>query len=394
MRQTGEPTMGGEPKVSLRIAAAFALALLLAACDDKNEYVPPPPPAVTVAVPLSQPVTAYLDLTGSTSAYQSVDLVARVEGFLDQIGFQDGTTVTKDTQLFVIEQAPYQAKLAQAQASVDQTNAALVAAQSEFDRQNRMIKDRATSQENVETAQSNLAAAKADVEQAAANLTIAQINLGYTTVKAPFDGRMGRHLVDVGNLVGAGSPTTLATIEQIDPLYVYFTLNEIDVLRVRDAMRARGIEQAPVGKLPIYLGLQTEEGYPHQGTLDFVNSGLDTSTGVLQLRAQVDNKERYFVPGLFVRVRVPLGEPKPGLFVPDAVVGYDQAGHYVLVVGAGNKVERRTVEIGALQGKLREVAQGLKADEKVVIDGVLKAVPGSVVTPSDGQIAAAAAPQQ
>jgi RND family efflux transporter MFP subunit len=257
-----------------------------------------------------------------------------------------------------------------------------------------MIKDRATSQENVETAQSNLAAAKADVEQAAANLTIAQINLGYTTVKAPFDGRMGRHLVDVGNLVGAGTPTTLATIEQIDPLYVYFTLNEIDVLRVRDAMRARGIEQAPVGKLPIYLGLQTEDGYPHQGTLDFVNSGLDTSTGVLQLRAQVDNKERYFVPGLFVRVRVPLGEPKPGLFVPDAVVGYDQAGHYVLVVGAGNKVERRTVVIGALQGKLREIAQGLKAEEKVVIDGVLKAVPGSVVTPSDGQIAAAAAPQQ
>jgi len=366
---------------------AAALLLLLAACEDKNEYVPPPPPTVTVATPVTQQVTDYLDLTGSTSAYQSVDLVARIEGFLQEIGFQDGATVPKDQQLFLIEPAPYQAKVEQAQAAVDQNQAVLTAAQSEYDRQTRMIKDKATSQEAVEQAKANLDTAKANVEQATADLTVAQINLGYTSVKAPFDGRMGRHLVDVGNLVGAGAPTTLATIEQIDPLYVYFTMNEIDVLRIKEAMRQRGIEKAPVGTLPILVGLQTEDGYPHQGTLDFVDTGLDTSTGVLQLRAVIENKEYVFLPGLFVRVRVPVSQPAPGLFVPDAVVGYDQAGHYVLVVGADNKVERRTVEIGALQGKLRQIASGLKDNERVVIDGILKAVPGSAVTPTDGQIA-------
>jgi RND family efflux transporter MFP subunit len=257
-----------------------------------------------------------------------------------------------------------------------------------------MIKDKATSQENVEQAEANLETAKANVEQANADLTIAQINLGYTQVKAPFDGRMGRHLVDIGNLVGAGAPTTLATIEQVDPLYVYFTLNEIDVLKISEAMRERGIGKAPVGKLPIYVGLQTEAGYPHEGTLDFVDSGLDTSTGILQLRALLPNSERYFVPGLFVRVRVPLGQPEPGLFVPDAVVGYDQAGHYVLVVGADNKVSRVGVKIGVKTGPLRQIAEGLKGDEKVVIDGVLRAVPGNAVTPTDGQIAGAEAPKQ
>jgi RND family efflux transporter MFP subunit len=374
-------------------AVALALGLALAGCEEKNEYVPPPPPTVTVAKPVTRQVGDFLELTGSTAAFQSVDLVARIEGFLQSIGFTDGATVPKDQQLFVIEPAPYQAKLAQAQASVDQTTAALATAQSEYDRQARMIKDKATSQESLEQAQSNLATAKANLEQANADLTLAQINLSYTQVTAPFDGRMGRHLVDVGNLVGAGAPTTLATIEQIDPLYVYFTLNEIDVLRIKEAMRQRGVEKAPVGTLPIFVGLQTEEGFPHQGTLDFVNSGLDTSTGVLQLRALLKNADNVFLPGLFVRVRVPVSQPAPGLFVPDAVVGYDQAGHYVLVVGADNKVERRTVEIGTLEGKLRQIASGLKDDERVVIDGVLKAVPGNAVTPTDGQIAAEAPKQ-
>jgi RND family efflux transporter MFP subunit len=389
VRQTGEAMTAKRRALA---AAALTLGLVLAGCEEKNEYVPPPPPSVTVAKPVTQQTADFLELTGSTSAFQSVDLMARIEGFLQSIGFTDGATVPKDQQLFVIEPEPYQAKLAQAQASVDQTTAALSTAQSEYDRQARMIKDKATSQESLEQAQSNLATAKANLEQANADLTLAQINLSYTEVKAPFDGRMGRHLVDVGNLVGAGAPTTLATIEQIDPIYVYFTLNEIDVLRVREALRQRGMT-APVGKLPIFVGLQTEEGFPHQGTLDFVDSGLDTSTGILQLRAVVPNSERYFLPGLFVRVRVPISQPAPGLFVPDAVVGYDQAGHYVLVVGADNKVERRTVEIGGLEGKLRQIASGLKDDERVVIDGILRAVPGDAVTPTDGQIAVEAPKQ-
>ncbi len=373
-----------------RLAAlGLALALALAACDDeKNAYVPPPPPGVTVATPLQQPVTDYLELTGSTVAFQSVDLVARVEGYLQSIDFADGAAVTQGEQLFVIEPAPYQAKVDQSTAAVEQQQASLTAAELEYERQQRLVKDNATATASVEQAKSSRDSAQAAVDQATADLTVAQINLGYTKVAAPFAGRMGRHLIDVGNLVGYGSPTTLANIAQIDPLYVYFTLNEIDVLKVNASMRAEGIDKAPVGTLPVFVGLQTEQGYPHQATLDFVDNTLDTSTGVLQLRAKLPNPDRFFVPGLFVRVRVPLGKPAPGLFVPEAAVGYDQGGHYLLLVGADNKVERRTVEIGVKDGALRQIAKGLTAADKVVINGLQLAVPGSAVSPSDGQIAA------
>jgi len=368
--------------------ALALLGLLLAGCKEENSYVAPPPPSVTVATPLQRPVTDYLELTGSTVASQSVDLVARVEGYLQSVDFADGAVVTAGQQLFLIEPAPYEAKVAQAAAAVQQQQAALTAAQQEYDRQQRMVKDNATATASVEQAKSNRDSAQAAVEQASADLTVAQINLGYTRVLAPFDGRMGRHLVDVGNLVGYGQPTTLANIAQLDPLYVYFTLNEIDVLKVGAAMRARGVETAPVGTLPVWVGLQTEDGYPHQATLDFVDNTLDSSTGVLQLRARLPNPDRVFVPGLFVRVRVPLGQPAPGLFVPDAAVGYDQAGHYLLLLGAGDKVERRTVQIGVQDGNLRQIVQGLAAGDKVVINGLQQAVPGTAVTPSEGQIAA------
>lgn len=383
-----ERAMAGGARSRWPLLGALALGLALAACDEKNEYKPPPPPAVTVAPPLRQPVTEYLELTGSTAAFQSVDLVARVEGYLQSIEFADGAVVPEGKQLFVIEPAPYEAKVAQAQAAVEQQQAALTQAEQEYERQQRLAKDNATATANVEQAKASRDSAQAAVDQANADLTQAQINLGYTKVAAPFVGRMGRHLVDVGNLVGYGSPTTLANIAQIDPLYVYFTLNEIDVLKVNAAMRARGVEKAPVGTLPVYVGLQTEQDYPHEGTLDFVDNTLDASTGVLQLRARLPNGERLFLPGLFVRVRVPLGPPSDGLFVPDAAVGYDQAGHYLLLVGADNKVERRTVEIGVKDGSLRQIKQGLAAGDKVVINGLQAAVPGNVVNPSDGQIAA------
>jgi len=375
-------------------AVFLASALALVGCEEENRYQPPPPAAVTVAPPLQQPVTAYLELTGNTSATLSVDLVARVEGYLQSIEFTDGTVVKKDAPLFVIEPAPYQAKVAQQRAVVEQQQAALVQTEAEYQRQQNLIKDKATSQANVEQARAARDSAQGGVDEAQANLQLAEIDLGYTQVNAPFDGRIGRHLVDPGNLVGHGDPTKLATIEQLDPLYVYFTLNEIDVLRVREVMRARGMTQAPVGTLPILVGLQTEEGYPHQGTLDFVDSGLETSTGVLQLRALLPNADYVFLPGLFVRVRVPLGDPQPGLFVPNAVVGYDQGGHYLLVVGADDTVSVKRVTIGVREGPLRQIVDGLEATDRVVIDGLQKAVPGSKVAPSQGQVATAADGQQ
>jgi RND family efflux transporter MFP subunit len=358
---------------------AAALALL-DACGNRNEYHPPPPPPVTVSKPVRGPVTEYLFATGSVAAAQTVDLVARVEGYLRSVNFTDGTLVKAGQLLFVIEPEPYQAKLASYQAQLEN-------AQSEYDRQLRMIKENATSQANVEKWQSQR-------DQAAAAVTLAKINLAYTRIVAPFDGRIGRHLVDPGNLVGAmGSTTKLATIEQVNPVYIYFSVNERDVLHIRASALRRGINiTGAAPKVPVYVGLQTEPGYPHEGTLDFASTGLDTGSGTLQARAVFPNPERILLPGMFARLRVPTADPKDELMVPDRVVASDQAGSYVLIVGPDHKVLQRRVEIGTVQDGMRVIRSGLDGATDVVIDGLQNAVPGNLVTPTTQTLTAAAAP--
>lgn len=297
---------------NLALALMTASLTTLAACGKTNQYQPPPPPSVTVSKPLSMPVTDYLQATGSVAPSKSVDLVARVEGYLQSVDFQDGSLVRQGQPLFLIEPDQYQAKL-------QSNQAALQNAQSEYERQLRLIKENATSQANVEKWQSQRDQAKAAVD-------LAKINLGYTRITAPFSGRIGRHLVDPGNLVGGMQATKLATLDQIDPVFVYFNVNERDVLRVRNAAMERGEKLGgSIEKLPIYVGLQTESDFPHEGTLDFADNGLNTSSGTIQVRAVLPNKSRVLLPGMFARLRIPLGPPKPALMVPDRVVGNDQA---------------------------------------------------------------------
>ncbi len=371
-----DPRTTRASRVLLVILLAGALP---AACTKKNQYQPPPAPAVNVSTPLLLPVTDYLEATGSVAAFQTVDLVARVEGYLRTVAFTDGSIVKAGALLFVIEPESYQAKLASQQAQ-------LLNAQTEYDRQLRMIKENATAQANVDKWRSQR-------DQDQASVTLAKINLGYTRVTAPFTGRIGRHLVDPGNLVGGTSGTTkLATIEQIDPALAYFSINERDVLRVRAAAMAHGMPingQAP--KAPVFVGLQTEQGYPHEGTLDFASTGVDTGSGTLQLRAIIPNAQRVFLPGLFVRLRIPLSKPTPRLMVPDRVVTNDQVGSYVLVVGPDHKVAQRRIETGTLQDGLRAVLSGLEPDSQVVTDGVQNAVPGNLVTPVEVAITPPAA---
>ena len=357
-------------------AAALAGGVLLAACGGRNQYQPPPPPPVTVSRPLRLPVTDYLETTGSVAALRTVDLVARVEGYLRSVDFTDGSLVKAGQLLFVIEPEPYQAKLAGAQAQ-------LVNAQSEYQRQLRMMKENATSQANVDKWLSQR-------DSDAANVTLAKINLGYTHITAPFTGRIGRHLVDPGNLVGsAGSATKLATLEQIIPIYVYFSINERDVLRVRAAAQAQGKPiNAEAPRVPVEVGLQTDSGYPYRGTLDFADTGVSTGSGTLQLRAEVPNAERVLLPGLFARLRIGLGPPKPELMVPDRVLSYDQVGSYLLVVDADHKVAQRRVETGPLRDGLRAIISGLDADSEVVVDGLQNAVPGNAVTASERPLTA------
>jgi RND family efflux transporter MFP subunit len=359
------------------VAAALAP---LSGCGRSNHYQPPPAPAVTVAKPLSLPVTEYLEATGSVAASKTVDLVARVEGYLRSVDFKDGSLVRAGELLFVIEPEPYQAKLASQQAQ-------LANAQSEYERQLRMIKENATSQANVEKWRSQR-------DQAAAAVTLARINLGYTRITAPFAGRIDRHLVDPGNLVGStGTATKLATLEQIDPAFVYFSVNERDVLRVRAAAREHGHPiNAEVPAIPVALGLQTEQGYPHDGVLDFAGTGLDTGSGTLQLRAVVPNAQRIFLPGLFARLRIPLGAPAAHLMVPDRVVSSDQVGSYVLVVGPDHKVVQQRIETGAREAGLRAVLTGLSPESEVVVDGLQNAIPGNFVTPTERPLTPPAAP--
>jgi RND family efflux transporter MFP subunit len=374
--ETGRP----ERPAAARALFAVSAAVLLAACGKSNQYHPPPPPTVTVSKLVSLPVTDYLQATGSVAASKTVDLVARVEGYLRSVDFKDGSLVKAGDLLFVIEPEPYAAKLASQQAQ-------LLNAQSEYERQLRMIKENATSQANVEKWQSQR-------DQAAAAVTLAKINLAYTRITAPFTGRIGRHLVDPGNLVGsAGSATKLATLEQIEPAYVYFSINERDVLRVRAAARARGTPiNAEAPAVPVMLGLQTESGYPHQGTLDFANTGLDTGSGTLQLRAVVPNPERLFLPGLFARLRIALDVPTPRLTVPDRIVGNDQVGAYVFLVSAEHKVVQQRVETGSVENGMRAVLSGLAPDSEVIVDGLQNAIAGNTVTPVEQPLTPPSAP--
>jgi RND family efflux transporter MFP subunit len=375
-----------------RHLAAAVLALLLGACGEENTYVAPPPPSVTVAKPVQKTVTDTIELTGNTQTSNSLNLVARVAGYLQSVNFQDGAFVKQGDLLFVIEPEPYEAVVQVAQATVEQEQATLTQATSEYERQQRLAKQNATSQSQVENWQAQSGAAKAAVDEAQGNLEIAQINLGYTKITAPFDGRMGRHLVDPGNLVGAGEATQLATIDQLAPIYVYFNVDEQDVLRLRAGLRAAGKTLADVEPVKLGVGLQNETGYPHEATLDFVGSDLDQGTGTLQARGTIENKDYAFLPGMFVRIQVPVGTTDDALLVPDRALGIDQRGHSLLVVGEDDTVEQRPVQTGALHNGLRAITKGLGADDRVVVDGLQRAIPGSKVAPQEAAPPAASPP--
>jgi RND family efflux transporter MFP subunit len=374
-----------------RIPVIVLAPFLLTACE-QNTFVPPPPPKVEVAVPVQKSITRYLDANGNTAAIKNVDLVARVQGFLQSINYQDGTFVKEGATLFTIEPETYKLKLEQAQAAEAGAQASLKQAEADFKRQTELVQRQAVSQATLDASTSTRDNVQANLQQAQANTRIAQVNYGYTNVTAPFDGIVSAHLVSVGELVGVASPTQLATIVALDPIYVNFNVNEQDVLRIREDARKRGMTVNEIRQLPIEIGLQTETGYPHKGKLDYVSPSLNASTGTLAVRGKLQNPDRVLLPGFFVRVRVPYDEQKDALLVPDTALGSDQAGRYVLVVNADNLVEQRKVQTGPLEGGLRVIESGLKGDDRIVIAGLLRAIPGQKVDPQPQKIEPPAAP--
>ncbi len=364
-------------------------AFLLAGCkEEKNAYVPPPPPQVGVAKPLQQAVIPYLPATGTTVAFNQVNLEARIQGFLTSIDYVDGAAVKQGDTLFVIEPAPYQAALQQAQATMQATQAQLAQAEAEYKRQATLLAQNVSAQNTYDQALAKRDSLRANLLDNQAGVTQAAINYGYTRVTAPFDGIVTNHLQSVGALVGYGAPTKLATIVQLDPIYVTFSVSEQDVIRIRQAAAKRGLTRGDINKIPIQVGLVTEQGYPHEGLLDYSAPEIDTSTGTLLVRGIFKNADHALLPGFFVRIRVPLDiQSDTAFLVPDTVIGTDQAGQYVLVVNKDNVVEQRKVTTGQVYGQLRVVLTGLTADDQVVVSGIQHAIPGGKVAPQQSEIA-------
>jgi len=366
-------------------AAALLSLVAVAGCGERNTYVAPPPPEVTVAKPVQRDVVNFLEATGNAAAVNSANLVARVSGFIESIDYTDGDAVEKGKLLFTIEPEPYDLKLKQTQAAQASAKATLTQAQAEYERQSNLAQTGSASRASLDNATANRASAQGALDQAEVNTKLAAINVDYAHVSAPFAGVVTARQVSIGDFVGgSGSPTVLASIVQLVPIYVNFSISERDVLRVRDDMRRRGLTTADLKKVPVDVGLQTEEGYPHQGMLDYASSNVDASTGTLTARAVFENKDRVLLPGMFVRVRVPLGTQPKALLVPDAALGTDQDGRYLLTVGKDDVVAQHAVEIGALHGKLRVIEKGISPDDRIVVGGIQRAVPGQKVAPREG----------
>lgn len=340
-----------------------------------------PLPLVVVQTPVLANMVEYVTQTGTTVAFNSVDLVARVEGYLDAIAFTDGTFVKKGKELFVIEPEPYLEQLKAAQAQVAIAKAESAYTKSEYARQQRMYKQHATSLNNVESWFAKSTEAEAEVAKAVANERSAAITYSYTHVLAPFNGRIGRHMVSLSNLVGNGVATVLATIEQIDPLYVYFNLNELDLIKLRAAARQSGMKPDDIKRIPVSISLQNDTDFKYKATLNFVNTGLNASTGTMELRALLPNKSYFFVPGLFVQVRVAITKPTPQLTIPDTAVLYDQIGPYVYTIDKQQLVVLQRVVLGPLEKGMRGVVKGLAKTDRVIVEGLQNATPGNPVNP-------------
>ena len=463
---------------TLAVLVALATAWLVACAE--NTYVAPPPPAVTVQQPVVQDVIDYLQYTGRTRAVESVQVQARVKGYLQSMHYTPGTDVKKGDLLFVIDPEPFEVEVAAKKAELSSRKAEADLAQTSFERSRQLYKRNATSEIEYLRFKAERDQANAAVLAAESALADAQLSLDYAYVRSPINGRAGRHRVDLGNLVGASETTLLTDVVDYSPLFVYFQISELDVLRIQRQIRAsnaqnggrgerppsggereptnmddvtvaEGEAEGPVDDAreavaeadaeagataeslaedavedrpevsqpvdaeppdeddlepsqvgyeasggtrygrspspsvpPVEVGLADEEGFPHKGFLDFADSQIDSATGTLELRGVLENEgefEQIIMPGSFARVRIPVGRFEGAVLVPDRALGTDQGGRFLLVVGEGDVVEQRYVEVGDVYDGMRRIVSGVKPSERVVVNGLQRARPGAKVTP-------------
>ncbi len=373
----------------LRWEFAFvALALMLGGCTKTPTLAPTEPPVVTASKPLEKPITDYDQYTGRLEAAETVEVRARVRGELIDIHFKDGALVKKNELLFTLDPRPYKAALGVAEAKKANAEASLKLATTEHQRNLKLYNDnKAASAQDVEVWLAKKNIALAEVSQAAAEIERANLDVEYTEIKAPITGRISRPQVTKGNLVNAGGgDMLLTTIVSVDPIYVYFDVDERSLQLYRDR-RAKEVDAAERDKppvIPVFLGLIADgDQFPREGKIDFAENKLNSATGTIQVRGVFDNKDGRLTPGQFARVRLPVGEKYNGLLVTDLAIGIDQGQKYVLIVNSQNKAEYRAVSPGRLDGDLRifPPGAGLNPGEWVIVNGVQRVRPGIEVRP-------------
>ena len=359
------------------------LVFLLAACQQQPAATPPPPPQVTVSQPVAREVIEWDEYTGRLEAVESVEVRARVSGYLQSVHFTAGAVVKKGALLFVIDPRPYQAELDRAKAALEQAMARFERTQKDFARAQQLVKSRAMSQEEVDTRSADQREAQEAVQAARAAVDAARLNVEFTQVKAPISGRISRHLVTEGNLIngGTGDSTLLTTIVSLDPIYGYFEVDERSYLKYTRLWRNGTHSGSRNGKTPVYLGLANETGFPHQGHLDFIDNRLDPNTGTMTGRAIFPNSDLALVPGLFARTRLPGSGKYEALLLPDEAIGSDQTQRFAFVVNDQNTVEYRKVELGPMIDGLRVIRNGLQPEDWVIVNGVQRVRPGARVDP-------------
>jgi len=358
--------------------------------------VEPPPQTVTVARPVSREVTEYVEFTGNAAAVETVEIKARVSGFITRIHFADGQNVKAGDPLFDIDDRPYRIARDQAAAEVAKNLAELKELENEVIRNQALVPRGAVTQEQYEIVAARRDMAKAMLDKARASLAQAELDLGFCQVVSPLDGRISTRRVNVGDLVSgvSGSATPLTMVVSTDPIHVYFNADERSLLVSReraikdfraDSAAGTNVEWRNIKDLaiPVDLGLVTDEGYPQRGVLDFVDVAVKAATGTVRCRAVLANHDRLITPGMFIRVRMPFGDPTPALLVADRAIGTDQGRKYVAVVGPDGRVEHRTVTPTFVDGGLRVIGSGINASDLVVVGGLQRARDGATVLPTE-----------
>jgi RND family efflux transporter MFP subunit len=371
-------------KIRWTLAATVAAAALLVGCGRSGSAAQaPPPPQVSVAAVVEKRVKDWDEFTGRFQAVETVEIRPRVSGYIDKIAFKEGSLVKQGDLLFVIDPRPYQADYDRAAADLKRYKTALELARIESARVQRLRESGAVSQEELDERTSTVAQAEANVAGAQAALESAGLNMGFTRVTSPVTGRVSRAEVTRGNLVTGGNNggTLLSSVVSMDPIYLYFDSDEQAYLRYMQMARSGERTSPRDATNPVHIGLANEEGFPHAGTMDFVDNQLNPQTGTIRARAVFANKDGLFTPGLFARVQLVGSDDYNAILIDDRAVNTDQSQKYVFLLGADNKVEYRKIKLGRVIDGLRIVREGLKPGDVIVVNGAQRVHPGLTVTP-------------